>query len=177
MMLTKTDIEKYFLAEKQESLLFLGIGIAAIILSIIGLFILKTSFWKGAAFPLIIVGLMKIVVGFTVYNRSDEDRKRVVYAYDLIPNDLKNKELPRMVTVNKNFVLYRYVEIALAIVGIILFLKYKNKIDTSNNWGGPNFWLGLGIFLAIQALLMLGADFFAEKRALIYTKLLQEFKI
>lgn len=161
-MLTKTDIEKYFIAEKQESLLFLGIGIAAIIVALLGIFIWKTQFWKGASIPLILIAVLQIIVGFTVYNRSDADRIRVVYALDMNPEELKHTELPRMEKVNNNFVLYRYVEIALLLVGMIGIALYKSKID-------KQFMYGIAVALAIQAVLMLGADYFAEKRALVYT--------
>lgn len=161
-MLTKTDIEKYFIAEKQESLLFLGIGIAALIIALLGIFVWKTQFWKGASIPLILIAVLQIIVGFTVCNRSDADRVRVVYALTMNPADLKEKELPRMETVNKNFIFYRYVEIALLIVGIIGIALYKSNID-------KQFVYGIAVALAIQAVLMLGADYFAEKRALVYT--------
>lgn len=166
-MLTKTDIEKYFIAEKQESLLFLGIGIAAIVVALLGVFVWKTQFWKGASIPLILIAILQIIVGFTVYNRSDADRTRVVYALDMNPTELKEKELPRMETVNKNFVIYRYVEIALLLVGVVLMALYKNTID-------KQFIYGIAVALAIQAALMLGADYFAEKRALLYTAQLKE---
>ncbi|MCU0320930.1 MAG: hypothetical protein MUE72_00865 [Chitinophagaceae bacterium] len=166
-MLTKTDIEKYFMAEKQESLLFLGIGIAAIVVALLGVFVWKTQFWKGASIPLILIAVLQIIVGFTVYNRSDADRIRVVYALTMNPNDLKEKELPRMETVNKNFVIYRYVETALLLVGIALIAMYKNNTE-------KQFIYGIAVALAIQAALMLGADYFAEKRALIYTAQLKE---
>ena len=42
-MFTTADKEKYFNAEKQESLLFVIIGIAAIITAIIFLFFIKTT--------------------------------------------------------------------------------------------------------------------------------------
>ncbi len=161
-MLTKTDIEKYFIAEKQESLLFLGIGIAALIVALLGIFVWKTQFWKGASIPLILIAVLQIIVGFTVYNRSDADRVRVVYALTMNPDDLKEKELPRMETVNKNFVIYRYVEIALLLIGVTVAVLYKNNID-------KQFVYGIAVALAIQAGLMLGADYFAEKRALVYT--------
>lgn len=173
-MLTRSDIERYFVAEKQESLLFLIVGIAAIVFAIVCISFLKTSFWKGAALPLLIVGLIQVIVGFTVYKRSDEDRIRNVYAYES-PSELKAKELPRMEVVNKNFVIYRWVEIALLVIGIALIVKFKEPLNNTTNWGGNSFWYGLGVFLAIQSALMLGADYFAEKRALHYTKLLTEF--
>ena len=173
-MLSKQDIEKYFIAEKQESLLFLGIGIVALITAICLLIFTKSNMWRGFAMPLILVGLIQFVVGYTVYNRSDADRTRVVYALDMNPDELKQKEMPRMEVVMKNFVVYRYVEIGLAIVGFVLFFMMKNNVAIENSWKGKSFWYGLGIALFIQSILMLGADYFAEKRGHVYNNLLKK---
>lgn len=167
-MLTKEAIEKYFLAEKSESWIFMAIGIAGIVTAIIAFFFLKTSFYKGLAMPLVIVGLLLGIVGFTVYKKSDEDRIRNVYALGMNPGQLKEKELPRMEVVMKNFVVYRYVEIALALLGIALFF-YFNKNETQL------FWKGFGLALAIMALLAVTADYFAEKRGNIYINELNDF--
>lgn len=168
-MFSKTDIEKYFIAEKQESLLFLILGIVAIAAAIAFYFFLRSAFFKGAAIPLVAIGLIQLVVGYTVYVRSDEDRVRNVYAYDMDPGSLKQQEIPRMEKVNRNFVIYRWVEITLLAAGVILMLV------NSRNPGGISFWYGFGIALALQSFLMLGADYFAEKRALQYHKGLVEF--
>lgn len=167
-MFTKTDIEKYFTGEKNESLVFLSLGIAGVIAAIVFFFALKTNFYKGAAIPLLLIGLLLGIVGFTVYNRSDNDRKRNTYAYDMNPQELKTKELPRMQTVLKNFVIYRWLEIVLAITGIVLFFYFRNN-------AAQTFWKGLGLTLTIMALIALTADYFAEARGKIYTKGLQEF--
>jgi hypothetical protein len=167
-MFTKADIEKYFNAEKQESLLFLGIGVAGIIVAIAFFFFLKTPFYKGAAIPPLLVGLLLGVVGYTVYNRSDEDRKRNVYAYDMNPQQLKEKELPRMQVVMKNFVIYRYTEIGLAVLGIGLFYYFRNN-------EASYFWKGFGLTLTIMSLLALFADYFAEKRGLVYINGVESF--
>ncbi len=167
-MFTKADIEKYFMAEKQESLVFLVFGIVAVLLALAFFFIQKTNFYKGAAIPLLLVGIIQIVVGISVYKRSDEDRIRNVYAYDMNTDQLKNTELPRMKGVNRNFVIYRYTEIVLAIIGAGLLFYYRPDPSKS-------FWYGLGLTLMIQGLVMLGADYFAEKRALEYTKGLESF--
>ena len=167
-MFSKPDIEKYFMAEKQESLLFLIIGIIALILAIAFFFFLKTNFYKGAAIPLVLIGLIQIVVGFTVYKRSDEDRVRNVYAYDMNPGQLKNEELPRMKTVIKNFAIYRWVEIVCVLGGALLIFYCKTNPEKA-------LWYGLGVTLVIQAALMLGADYFAEKRAVQYSKGIESF--
>jgi ABC-type xylose transport system permease subunit len=167
-MFSKPDIEKYFMAEKQESLLFLIIGIIALVLAIAFFFFLKTNFYKGAAIPLVLTGLIQIVVGFTVYKRSDGDRVRNVYAYDMNPGQLKNEELPRMKTVIKNFAIFRWVEIACVLGGALLIFYCKTNPDKT-------FWYGLGVTLVVQAALMLGADYFAEKRAVQYSKGIESF--
>ena len=123
-MLTKAAIEKYFLAEKQESLFFLIIGIAAILLAIIFFFSWKTNFAKGAALPLLLVGLIEAAAGYVVYVRSDDQRINNVYAYDMNPGKLRNEELPRMKTVNRNFLIYRWGEIFFVIAGLVLIIHY-----------------------------------------------------
>lgn len=167
-MFSKADIEKYFIAEKQESLLFIIIGVAAIVLAAVFFFSLKTNFYKGAAVPLLLIGLLLGIVGYTVYERSDKDRTRNVYAFDMNPNDLRDKELPRMEKVMKNFVVYRYVEITLALIGFGLFF-YFNKNETQL------FWKGFGVALCIMALVALTADYFAEQRGGDYLKGLKNF--
>jgi hypothetical protein len=162
-MFTKEIIARYFTAEKQESLLFFGIGIIALGLSVYFWLALKTPFYKGAAVSLLLVSLIQIIVGGSVYLRSPKDIERVTAQYEQRPEALKTEELPRMVSVMKKFEVYRYTEIALALAGIFLFF-----ICTG-------FWKGLGLTLAIQALLMLGADFFAEQRGRSYTRALTQY--
>lgn len=164
-------IYKYFIAEKQESLLFLIIGIAAIVLAVICWFFIKTnpSFFKGAAIPLLAIGLIQCVVGFTVYTRSDKQKADVAYNIGMEPvSFVKQKELPRMKTVMKNFVIYRWVEIAFILTGLVLVFIFRTNPDKT-------FWYGFGIALTIQAMLMLGADYFAEKRGEVYTNKLEQF--
>lgn len=167
-MFAKSDIEKYFLAEKQESLVFIIIGVAAIIAAISFYFLLRSSFFRGAAIPLLFIGIIELTVGYTVFRRSDDDRIRNVYAYDMNPSELRDKEIPRMETVNRNFVIYRWVELAFLVTGIILSMVFGQN-------PGRTFWYGFGIALSLQAGVLLVADYFAEKRALNYTKGLQSY--
>ena len=164
-------IYKYFIAEKQESLLFLIIGIVAILLAVVFWFFIKTnpSFFKGAAIPLLAIGLIQTVVGYTVYSRSDKQKTDVAYNMGMEPTSyVKQHELPRMKTVMKNFVIYRWIEIAFILTGLVLIFLFRTNSDKT-------FWNGLGITLAIQAAIMLGADYFAEKRGKIYTENLEAF--
>jgi dipeptide/tripeptide permease len=167
-MLTKVDIEKYFISEKQECLVFLVIGIAAIVLGLIFYFVMKTQVYRGAAIPLLILGLLQAIAGYAVYVKSDDQRVSQVYAYDMNPDQLKTIELTRMRKVKTNFLIYRWVEIGAFIAGIALIILFRNQ-------SGKTFWLGFGITLTLMAAELFIADFIAEKRAVNYTSLLEEF--
>lgn len=162
-MFSKQDIEKYFLAEKQLGLVFIIIGAVAIVLAIVFFFLLKTSFYKGAAIPLMVIGLIQLIAGATVYKKSDHDRIRNVYAYDMNPGQLKNEELPRMKTVVKNFAVAKWVETGLVATGLILIFYYRGNTDKA-------FWYGLGLTLTILVLITYIADYTAERRAQQYMK-------
>jgi hypothetical protein len=146
-------IYRYFSGEKQESLLFLIVGIVAVLLAVVFWFFIKTnpSFFKGFAIPLLAIGLIQMVVGYSVYSRTDKQQKDIAYNMGMEPvNYIKSTELPRMKSVMKNFVIYRWVEIAFIIAGIVLIFLYRSN-------PGKTFWYGLGIALALQAVIMLGA--------------------
>ena len=158
-------IYRYFTAEKQESLLFLIVGIIAVMLAVVFWFFIKSNpnFFKGAAIPLLAIGLIQMVVGYSVYSRTDKQKADIAYNIGMEPvNYVKQTELPRMKTVMKNFVIYRWVEIAFIITGLVLIFLFRSN-------PGKSFWYGFGIALAIQALIMLGADYFAEQRGKVYT--------
>jgi hypothetical protein len=167
-MFTKADIEKYFIGEKQQALLFLVIGIAAVATAIVFFLFLKNNFYKGAALPFLLVGLLSGIVGYTVHKRSDDDRVRNVYAYDLNPSELKDKEVPRMKKVMSNFTVLMWVEIGLLLTGIGLYVYFIRDFS-------KDFWRGLGLALAVMALIMLIADAVAAKRGKQYIKGLETF--
>jgi ABC-type xylose transport system permease subunit len=158
---TTKDIEKYFNAEKSESLFFIFFAIVAIATAVYFFFFLQHNFFKGASVPLLCIALLLGIVGYNIYAKSDTDRINNVYAFGMNPSQIKEQEIPRMKVVMKKFELYRYTEIILAIIGIVLFLLFKYL--TANN-----FWSGFGAALFFMAVVALCADYFAEKRGEIY---------
>lgn len=163
-------VHKYFTGEKQESIVFLTIGIVAILLSIVFFFLLKAhpSFYRGAAIPLFVIGAVVTTVGYTIYTRSDKQRTDVAYQMGIDPGFVKQQELPRMKTVMRSFLIYRYTEIALFVAGLLLFFYFRKNAD-------QQFWSGLGLTLAIMSLAALVADYFAHQRGDIYTRELEKF--
>lgn len=167
-MLTKTDIEKYFLAEKQGALMVLIIGAIAILIALIFFFVFKSNLFKGAAIPLIALGIMECVVGYSIHKRSDEERVKLVYAYDMNPQQLKTEELPRLQELNKRFVIYQAVEVGFVMAGIILMLLYNGISERS-------FWVGFGLCLVIQGVLLFGIETMAAQRTKEYSRKLSAY--
>lgn len=167
-MFTKADAETYFNAEKTATLLFMIIGVAAILLAAISFFILKTNFYKGLAIPLLLFGILEAAIGFAVYSRTDKQRIDIAYKMDLDPYALQQKEIPRMEKVVKNFAIYRIAEIVLLLVGIMLFAYFRTNEERQ-------LLAGVGIALAVQASIFLVGDTVAEKRAKTYLTGLSDF--
>lgn len=157
-------VVKYFNGEKAESYIFILIGVIALAMAFYFIFALKSSFWKGAAIPFIIVALLEFVVGYTIVTRSPKDIARVETFIQKEPQSIKTLEIPRMEKVMRNFVIFRYAEIALIILGIALMYSSMNE----------TFWRGIGLGLFIQASIVLCLDFFAERRGHIYLEYLNQ---
>lgn len=151
-------IVKYFTGERLESFLFLGLGISGFAIAISFLFILKTSFLKGIAIPFLLVSFLEIVVGITLIYRSPKDISRVETYLSKKNEMIQQEEIPRMESVMRNFVIFRYTEITLIILGIILMYGFRQNLLLNG--------IGLGLF--IQSSIVLLLDFFAERRGEVY---------
>ena len=162
-------INTYFIDEKIESLLFIILGILSIMMALIFLFIIQYSFYKGFAYPLLLIGVIQLIVGTTVYIRSPKDIIRVGNMIKFETKKIKTEELPRIEKVLYNFTIYKWFEIGLIILGIILFFYFKNSALT--------FWKGFGLGLLIQASVMLTLDVFAENRSRTYFEMLLNWTI
>ncbi|MCO4294772.1 hypothetical protein NF867_18055 [Solitalea sp. MAHUQ-68] len=159
------DIRSYFEAEKSATLIILIIGGIAVLTAVV-FFFLKSKMFLGAAFPLLVFGIIEIAVGYSVYTRTDKQTSDVIYSFDMNPDYLKNKELPRIQKVNSNFKVIMYVEIGLLLLSVGLIWP---------NYSKQNFWLGIGLGLLLQALILFVFDQIAERRALKYTEKLTQF--
>jgi hypothetical protein len=157
------QLNTYFKAEKSESLLFMLAGLLAAAFAVYAFFVLKQKFYTGIALPLLLVGIIQLVVGASVYFRTDKQLAQLETAYKTEPAKMASEELPRMQTVMKNFTLYKYIEVAFIIAGVLLILLLRRN----------DLWLGIGMGLLAQGSIMLLLDIFAERRAEVYIAFLQ----
>ena len=156
-------IEKYFNAEKNESILFLLAGIGAILLAVYFLVKIKQPFYNGLAYAFITIAIIQITVGSTIYFRSPKDIIRVSSMMQSDKSKISKEEIPRMQKVMKNFKLFKWIEIFLTVISFSLFLFFPQN----------PLLRGIGLGLFIQAILMLAFDFFAENRGKSYLEFLQ----
>jgi hypothetical protein len=159
----KAEIARYFPAEKSGGLLSLIAGIAATGIS--AWLVLDESLYAGMAYPLTAVALVQIVVGFSVFRRTDRQVRHLKSRLATDPAGKTLRELERMKKVRKSFVLYRSIEAALlviAVAGIFLF-------------GHDPFLFSVSIGLAAQSALALLFDTLAGRRARVYTEALAVF--
>lgn len=157
------QLNTYFKAEKSESLLFMLAGLLAAAFAVYAFFIGKQKFYTGIALPLLLVGIIQLVVGSSVYFRTDRQVAQLEATYANAPATMASEELPRMHAVMKNFTLYKYIEVAFIIGGVLLILLLRRN----------EFWLGAGMGLLAQGSIMLLLDIVAERRAETYISFLQ----
>ena len=155
---THAAIITYFTAEKRESLLFLMAGAAAIAASV---YLWMTgSPHRARAWPLSAIALIQIVVGWTVWARTDG---QMTDLHTLLNKDkaaYAAAEVPRMQTVRKSFRVYKAIEIALLAAGLAGAFLLRERVT----------WHAVSVGLALQAGLMLVFDLYAESRAEVYVE-------
>ncbi|WP_291010939.1 hypothetical protein [Hydrogenophaga sp.] len=149
-------MSSYFAAEKQESLIFIAVGLLAIGISV--WLWMNGHRLKSMAYPLVVIALMQMAVGASVYLRTDTQLSTLSAQLNANPTALKAEETTRMQTVMKNFSIYKAVEMVLLIggVGMIAFLQ---RYDMA---------AGIGVGLVLQAAFTLTLDIFAEARGADY---------
>lgn len=157
-------IKTYFTAEKNESLLFMLMGITALAFSAYSLVKWSEPYYKGLAMPLILIGIIQMVVGGSVYFRTDKQIADLEKIYQTNTTDFKTQETPRMETVMKNFSLYKNIEIAFVLFGVLLIVFARSR----------DFWLGIGVGMLLQGAIMLTLDIFAERRGTAYINEIQK---
>lgn len=158
-------IKTYFTAEKNESLIFILFGVLTIGFSVYALVKWGDSFYRGFAIPAILIGIIQIVVGSTVYLRTDQQILKVETSYQQDKSTFKSTEGPRMDSVMKNFSMYKIVEVAFVVIGLLLIFFATSK----------EFWLGIGVGMLLQGALMLTADVFAERRGKEYIQAIERY--
>ena len=155
------DMSSYFVAEKQESVIFFVVGLMAIGLSL--WLWMNGHRLKSMAYPLVVIALMQIAVASTIYLRTDSQFSTLSAQFQANPATLKAAETARMETVMKNFSIYKTIEMLLLIMGAGM-IAFFQRHDVA---------AGIGVGLVLQAAVTLTLDIFAEARGAAYLSAVQ----
>jgi hypothetical protein len=153
----------YFAGEKLSAAVFMLIGAAALGFSS---FLWKAnSPYKAMIIPLVAIGLIQLVVGGTVFFRTDSQVAALLEQLNTHPMDFRAEEMARMKKVLDSFALYKAVEILLLSAGIFMTFSFRQNLTL----------YAVAIGLIAQASILLVADLIAEYRADMYFNRLLEF--
>lgn len=154
-------VDTYFNAERAGGWVLVAVGIVAI--GVAAWSWRYGAFWRGAAWPLVVVALLQVGVGGSVGWRSPRDAARVQH---IVANErprLASEEIPRMQQVARDFVRNRWIELAFVAIGLLA------AVLAPRGSAGQ----GAAAGLAVQAGLVGLLDAFAERRAGEYLAWLQ----
>jgi LPXTG-motif cell wall-anchored protein len=155
----------YFNEEKTESIWFVLIGVISIALSAWLFFKFKNEFYRGLVIPVVLISLIQITVGSSVYIRTDNQIAKIVSGLQDDKQTTKPVEITRMNDVMKNFKIYKWIEIAFILSGVLILVFLKDRY----------FWTGIGAGLLIEGTFMIVLDVIAEMRGVKYLEWLQQF--
>lgn len=157
----------YFQAEKIEALVFiLPIGLLCLVFGGWLLSEGQPGFSRGVAIPFIAMGFVLSIVGGSVGFRTPMQTAQIQQAYEADPTTALKSESARMEKVNRAWTWY----LAIWVVFILLGLGFRLLAQS-------DFLRGMGIALVFFAGVGLVIDGFADRRARIYSDVLDELKI
>ena len=145
-MFTKENIEQYFSAFKNEQIFLIILGAVALIVALVFFVGFKTEWYKGFALPLAVFAVLNMGAGFSNYKKADFLKVRNMYNYDLHPELLRTKELPRIKEMKQNFIVLIYVNISIIFAAAFIFFYFKKK-------EGNEYYMGVAASLFLVAVL------------------------
>jgi len=155
----------YFKEEKTESLWFILIGIVSILFSIWLFLKFKEGFYRGLIIPVLLISLIQLTVGTSVYIRTDKQIENLIDRFKDDKPTARSEENIRMEAVMKNFKIYKWIEILFILSGVLLLIFITDK----------PYWSGIGTGLLIEGTFMIVLDVIAEMRGVRYLEWLQQF--
>jgi hypothetical protein len=161
-------MRSYFRGERLGGYGFAATGVASLIAG--GLMLGSSSdFYHGMSYPMLGLGAAELAVGTIVIFTSGPRMARFSAAIGEQPGEYRAAELDRMHGVKRTFRLLFFTEAAIALGGLAMGIYgVRSERDTV---------AGIGFGLSIQALVLLGQDTLAARRARRYTRALDSFQV
>lgn len=160
-------MRSYFEQEKTAALI--GMGGAVVAGGTGGYLVTQGDLSKGIGYSLIGIGAIGLVVGGTVYLRTDSQLEKLEKQLETNPLDYKKFEGARMQRVVTQFTILKIAELSILAGGVTTaIVGATQKADLTT---------GIGIGLGIDAVLLLLFDYFADARATTYLRQITDFSL
>jgi hypothetical protein len=162
MQSTEMILQTYFAGEKSEAVLITLAGAACLAGAVALWFGVREPFARGLAAGLLVMAALGLVVGGSVYLRTDAQVRQLSELHQADPARFAAEEGPRIRQVVRSFGWYRacYGIAVLLALGLVFAL------------GRPVHY-GLAVGLLLLAALGFTIDFYAERRAVAYVAALE----
>lgn len=158
-----STLSDYFAGEQAEGWAWIAVGDASLAAGGVAL-AQSNGVLRGLSYPLLAVGLIQFVAGFSSLGRTEGRVAAALRTIDADPARAYSAEVARVGRLRFLFRLIRYTELSLLCVGaaggVVGGVLKQDQI------------LGAGIGVTVEAALMLVLDHFAEARANRYARLL-----
>jgi H+/gluconate symporter-like permease len=165
-MFTKETIENYFLSYKHVHLFLCLVAVAAISVAAIFYWGLKKELYKGIAIGIIGFAFAFGSYGYVNYKKADRLRKINTYNYDLHPEYLKIKELPRIATLKTIITIIGIVHVLLLAISLYLSNYYAKKVKYLSG-------IFTGVF--IMCIIVLGTCYIVKNKTKVYEEGIVEY--
>jgi hypothetical protein len=158
-------ILKFYKAQKAQGILFILIGLIAVIFSLLLIINVNDLFSNGIILPIFIIGMLQVYFGVNTFKNTPIHLLLVQSFVKENQASMANIEIPsihKTILFQKKMINTFLFFIALAILFMFVF-------------NHSLFLQGLGIGLFIQSLIVITANYFADQRSQIYLKWLNDY--
>ncbi|MBX3724111.1 MAG: hypothetical protein KF713_19850 [Turneriella sp.] len=155
--------------EKEKTAALIGIGGAIAAGGTGGYLATQGDLAKGIGYSLIGIGVIGLVVGGSVYLRTDNQLAKLEKQLETTPREYKTFEGARMERVITQFTILKIAELSIFAGGVattVVGTTQKAELTT-----------GIGIGLMLDAALLLLFDYFADARAQVYMQQIRDFTL
>ena len=166
--LMQTDMHRYFAGEKNGGIWLMGVGGAATAVGT-GLFFPEGDFYRGMAYPVLILGVLELLGGAAFYVNTNRRVPRFDQQLRQSPAEFRDGELRRIRRVNRELSFLTAVELTLIVAGgTMAGVGAMRDLQTLS---------GVGTGLLLHATVLFIYDQLAARRALRYTDSLARFNV
>jgi hypothetical protein len=158
-------IQKFYNAQKAQSLLFLVIGSFSTVLSIYFFIASINTISLGFAIPFFVFGLTQTILGFKTFMKTNSERQFVMHSAKENTQQIITIEIPKINKILTNYNRKNYIFLGLNAISILLFTVFANTPMVK----------GIGLALFVQSLIHISSLYFENNRSQIYFKWLNDY--